>query len=188
VEFYKTCLKRAFTGAWDAANMEPDFARDASLSSIHGEVLMQLGRREDALKLLERSLQMRIDGSLGADSIGWGKVCLGYAYCVYGRRREGTPLVEEGTTELEQFGSPGFVVRAKKRVAALELKRANIRRAFQVVDEAREIAEKHQLRDQLADLDRFGGVLASYCARLFRCFREGGDRTSGSDASIRLRC
>lgn len=147
-----------------AVAMEANLKREAGVSSIHGEILLRLGRRDEALRLLERSLQCRIDGRLGPDSTGWGRVCLGYAYCTSGRKIEGWALVHEGADELERFGSPGFLVRAKKRVALLNLRKGHIRTALQVIDEAKALSDKYQLRDQLADLE----ILGSVPGRLFR--------------------
>ncbi len=136
-----------------AVAMEANLARESGITSIHGEILLRLGRTDQALRLLERSLQCRLDGQLGPDSTGWGKVCLGYAYFSSGRKSQGWTLVHEGADDLERFGSPGFLVRAKKRVALLNLRKGHIRTALRVFDEARALSERHQLRDQLADLD-----------------------------------
>jgi hypothetical protein len=134
----------------DAKNT--NLKRRASVASIRGQVRMQLEDRAEAVRLLEESLRCRIAGELGPDSVGWGQVALGYAHFQAGRRVQGQRLVEEGTATLEQSGSPGFVVRAKKRLASIHVKRGHFGAALREVREARSICVKHGLRDQLDDL------------------------------------
>lgn len=146
-------------GAWcevaaRADRIAPNFERRSAVASIHGQTLMRLGEESRAIELLEESLRCRVEGSLGAASENIGKMELGFAYFEIGRKAEGERLVEEGAEGLKSSGSPGFLVRAKKRLIAIHLRRGRFTRALREWREAKKIAEEHGLADQLEDLRR----------------------------------
>jgi len=136
------------------AGLEPDLGGRSGRASIRGQVRLALGDSTGGIRMLQDSLRWRIEARLSPDSIGWAEVALGHALYMNGDRPTGERMLDVGLQALEQSGSPGFVVRAKKRVAQVRLKQWRLREAARQLDEAWEISHKHHLRDQIADLER----------------------------------
>lgn len=126
---------------------EPNQKREAGLASIRGHILLEWGRDAEALPLLERSLHLREEATLGASSVGEAKVDLGYAHYVAGRRREGERLLIEGLGELERHGAPGFLARAKRKVAAAYPRDWAFRKALRELVQVKDLVDTHDLDD-----------------------------------------
>lgn len=129
-----------------------DLNRRSGITSIRGQILMEIGPRSEAVALMEESLRCRVEGGLGPSEVAWGEVELGYAYFRTGRVSEGQRMLERGAAAVEKTGSPGFVVRARKRLIAMHLQRGRILQGLREAREAMEIAVKHDLTDQIRDL------------------------------------
>jgi tetratricopeptide (TPR) repeat protein len=132
--------------------MEQNLRRQAGLAAIRGHILLELGQTARAVDLFELNLRLRQDAGLGAASVGEAKVDLGYAYFLSGRKREAEPLLFGGLEDLKREATPGFIVRAQKKVAKFYASRGAMRKAAKHLVEARDLCEKHGIRDQLRDL------------------------------------
>jgi hypothetical protein len=128
--------------------MAPSPKRDAGLASIRGHIFLEWGRVVEAVPLLERSLHLREEASLGPASVGEAEVDLGYAYYVTGRRREGEHLMAEGLADLERHGSPGFLARAKRKVARVYWKGWDLRKALAELVDVKALVDTYGLNDQ----------------------------------------
>lgn len=132
--------------------MENNPGRQAGLSTIRGYIMVDLSRTDEAVKLFDQSLKLRKDGGWSLASIAEAKADLGYAHMLVGRKREAEALLLEGVHDLEAYGSPGFVVRAKKKLASFYFRQRAFRRGLQQLVEAKTICEKHNIKDQLSEL------------------------------------
>lgn len=150
---------------------EPNQKREAGLASIRGHIFLEWGRGAEAIPLLERSLHLREEAALGASSVGEAKVDLGYAYHLAGRRREGERLIAEGLAELERHGSPGFLARAKRKVAHVYTRSWAFGKALHELVELKDLVETYGLNDQGREIrwmSRLPGfVLDSFRTRRF---------------------
>lgn len=132
--------------------METNLKRQAGLSAIRGHIFLELGRTDEAIKLFDLNLRLRKEGGVSLGSIAEAKADLGYAYMLGGRKREAEHLLLEGVHDLEASGSPGFVVRAKKKLASFYFRQWAFKQGLQQLIEAEAICEKHNIKDQLRDL------------------------------------
>jgi len=153
---------------------EPNQKREAGLASIRGHIFLEWGRGAEAIPLLERSLHLREDAALGAASVGEAKVDLGYAYYLYGRRREGERLIAEGLGELERHGSPGFLARAKRKVARIYMRGLAFGKALHELVEVKDLVDTYDLNDQGREV-RWMSRLPGFVLDRFRTRRFPGD-------------
>jgi hypothetical protein len=136
------------------AGLDPNLAGRAARASIRGQVRMALGDRSTGIRLLEESLRCRIEAKLNPDSIGWAQVALGHALYLNGNKRQAETNLDAGLAAVERTGSPGFIVRAKKRVAQIRVRQLRLRDAGAQLEQAWEIARTNHLMGQMAELER----------------------------------
>jgi tetratricopeptide (TPR) repeat protein len=131
--------------------MEWNLRWQAGLAAIRGHILLELGETPRAVDIFERNLRLREEAGLGPSSIGEAKVDLGYAYFLSGRRRDAEPFLLHGLDELKREAAPGFIARAQKKLAKFYASRGALRKAAEQLVEARDLCERHGIRDQLRD-------------------------------------
>jgi hypothetical protein len=132
--------------------METNLKRQAGLCAIRGHIFLGLGRTQEAGEVFDLNLRLRREAGLSPASIAEAKADLGYAYTLLGRKSEAERLLLEGVTDLEASGSPGFVVRAKKKLALFYFHRLNFKSGLQQLLEAEAVCERHHINDQLKEL------------------------------------
>ena len=132
--------------------MERNLRRQAGLTAIRGHIFLESGRTEEAAEVFDLNLRLRKEAGLSLASMAEAKADLGYAYTLLGRTREAESLLLEGVNDLEASGSPGFVVRAKKKLAVFYFRRLALKKCLQQLVEAEAICENHKILDQLKEL------------------------------------
>lgn len=147
--------------------MEENKRRQAGLSSIRGHIYLELGKIEEAIKLLELSLKLRQDYGLSPASIAEAKADLGHAYVRLGNKRDAEKLLVEGVYNLEKAMVPGFTARAKRKLAKFYFERGDIKKCVNQLIEAEAICKKYGIKDQFNKLVVLSRISLKLIAKLW---------------------
>lgn len=130
--------------------MEQDWYKQASISSIKGQIFLRLGNIAEAIKILERSLCVRQDYKLGENYVAVAKSNLGYAYMKQqGMKAKAEKFLLEGLEISEKLMDTGFCVRAKLKLAEFLFCQREFKKALQQVGEAEAICKKYGIESRL---------------------------------------
>lgn len=121
----------------------------SGLYAIRASIHLAQGNRAGAIEDYRRVYDIRRSAAVSAAGIGEALSEFGFGLVQTGRRREGLGYLEEGVDLLQQHGSPGFLVRAKRKLAVGYAKNGSLVRARAQLLEAHDLAVLHGLHDQI---------------------------------------
>lgn len=121
---------------------------DSAFYSVRGQILSRMGRASEAVRDLERMLAIRVSRQEEEHRIGEALANLGYAHLCQGNPWKGRDLLEKGVGLLEKGGHPGFLVRARKKLALALLETGHPIRARRELLKVRRIVLENRLYDQ----------------------------------------
>jgi hypothetical protein len=125
-----------------------DPGMQSNILALRGSLLLRTNRPSEAVAAYQAALRLREDLGWSAERLGESKSELGFAYLVTGRLWRGRDLLREGERLLEG-GGPGFLIRAKKKMAWGHLLTGHPLKALKARTEARELAREHKMLGQL---------------------------------------
>jgi tetratricopeptide (TPR) repeat protein len=121
-----------------------------NLLAIRGSVYRKLGVVWAAVRDYEEVLKQRQQAGSSDAAIGEALSELGYGYLFELRLWQGRSMLEEGVRLLRSHPArSGFLIRATRKLAAAYAVTGDLRRARQTLQDARDLAKKHGVRDQV---------------------------------------
>jgi len=121
-----------------------------NLLAIRGSIYRKRGAVWAAVRDYEEVLKQRQKAGSSDAAIGEAMSELGYGYLFELRCQRGLSLLEEGVQLLRNHPSRlGFLIRATRKLAAAYAVTGNLRKARQTLQDARDLAKKHGVRDQV---------------------------------------
>jgi tetratricopeptide (TPR) repeat protein len=121
----------------------------AGYYTIRGHIRLQQGKSQLALSEFEEARRLnagRGDTAAAAESLA----DYGLAHLQLGNKRQAISLLRQAVERFQETGNLTFAVRAKKRLALAYLQAWHPFLAMQELEDAYEMASKHQIFDQIA--------------------------------------
>lgn len=116
--------------------------------AVQGSIFFQKRQFWRAADVYEKVMKMREKNGNDA-ALGDAKAEYGFGLIFCGHPIKGRRYLQEGVTTLDKTGSPGFRVRARKKLAYANLILLNFSAYRELKEQARQIAVDHNLLDQL---------------------------------------
>ncbi len=128
-------------GAWvrvarRTLDIEYDPVQDAGLCSIHGHILLALGRLTDGIGELERCIDLHRNARSPVSVVAEITGDIGYAHFLSGRLGRAEAMIMEGVRGLERAMNPAFASRIKRKAAEFYLATGRLESAAQQIREA----------------------------------------------------
>lgn len=112
----------------------------SGLLAIRGSINLRLGRRTDAIRDYEDTLQIRINNNASMSAIGDARCELGYGYLWNLSPKKALRNCEQGVSELRADGLTGFLARGLRKLAVVYLANGKFLKAYDLREEAKMVA------------------------------------------------
>ena len=124
-------------------------ANEDGLIAISGSTLRKLHRFSQAVADYETVYRIRQNNGASDNKIGEALSELGFGYLCQGKLRKGRGYCEKGVRLLRGTESPGFLVRALRKLAIIYLVTGHLHKAYETWTKARQITSARGIFDQL---------------------------------------
>lgn len=145
----ETALENLKQSLKEVQILRKDSAREANLLAIRGSIFRAMGQIKDAVSDYEKVVLFREKNNASSTSIGEGLSELGFGYLHQLRLQKGKDYSEKGVQLLKKGPPSGFLVRALRKLAVAYVATGHPIKAYKAREEARRIAYKRGMLDQI---------------------------------------